>query len=334
MIIKRLRSAMERMEYQKLSIDINGMYLYFLINNHKVSVIFLTDYSHGDEIKKDIYADAIDRVKQTFHSKGYPEVESFHIFCTYNPQSVKEVCTVVKDFYIVDMMDNRLVIFENQGIERLGIRKLVEEVLEGNTVGKGFSICTIGIIAINILLFLIVEITGSSENTEHMLSWGAMYWPFVSKHHQYYRLFTHMFLHFGVNHIFNNMFVLAFIGSKLEVLVGKWKFLFIYFVSGVIAGLASMVYNMINGVLVVSAGASGAVFGVVGAIFSIVAINKGRVPNITTSQLILFLGLSLYGGFSSEQVDNIAHIGGLVAGAVLGMLCYWKINVKGSDKYL
>ena len=80
--------------------------------------------------------------------------------------------------------------------------------------------------AANILVFLLVELTGSSEDTSHMITWGAAYTPLISDG-QFYRLFTCMFLHFGFEHLFNNMLLLIFIGDYLERYVGKpatWRF--------------------------------------------------------------------------------------------------------------
>ena len=75
---------------------------------------------------------------------------------------------------------------------------------------------TAGLILLNILVFLIVEFTGSSQNTMHMLDCGAAFTPMIIQGGEYYRLFTCMFLHFGIEHLLNNMLVLFVLGSRLE----------------------------------------------------------------------------------------------------------------------
>ena len=93
---------------------------------------------------------------------------------------------------------------------------------------------TAGLILLNILVFLIVEFTGSSQNTMHMLDCGAAFTPMIIQGGEYYRLFTCMFLHFGIEHLLNNMLVLFVLGSRLEQVIGKIKFLLIYLIGGVL----------------------------------------------------------------------------------------------------
>jgi len=133
-----------------------------------------------------------------------------------------------------------------------------------------------------------------------------------------------MFLHFGADHLVNNMLVLYFIGDKLERIVGKVKYICIYFGSGLLAGIASLGYNMLKNNNIVSAGASGAIFGVVGAMAFIVLINKGRIKDFSQGQMVLFILLSLYGGLTSQGIDNVAHIGGLLTGIIFAAVLYRK----------
>ena len=80
-----------------------------------------------------------------------------------------------------------------------------------------------GLIILNLLVFLGVEGTGSALDTNHMLRWGAMYAPDIFQQGEYYRLITSMFLHFGIEHLLNNMLVLFVLGSRLEQVIGKNK---------------------------------------------------------------------------------------------------------------
>ena len=98
---------------------------------------------------------------------------------------------------------------------------------------------TAGLIFLNILAFVIVEITGSSQNTMHMLDWGAAYTPMIVQGGEYYRLFTCMFLHFGIEHLLNNMLVLFVLGSRLEQAIGKIRFLLIYLLGGLLGNVFS-----------------------------------------------------------------------------------------------
>lgn len=178
------------------------------------------------------------------------------------------------------------------------------------------------IILINIAIFLTVEFTGSSLNTQHMVNWGAAYTPWILQEHEYYRLLTCMFLHFGIRHLGNNMLVLFFVGDCLERSIGKIKYLLIYLLGGIGANIFSLGMEVYRQESVVSAGASGAVFAVIGALLYIVIRNRGRIENFTTRQLMILAALSLYHGVTSAGVDNAAHFGGLVCGFSLCVLLY------------
>mgnify|MGYP000057669267 FL=1 len=103
---------------------------------------------------------------------------------------------------------------------------------------------TAGLILLNILVFLIVEFTGSSQNTMHMLDCGAAFTPMIIQGGEYYRLFTCMFLHFGIYHIANNMLVLFVLGQRLEPVVGKIKFILIYLLGGLGGNIFSFIMEM------------------------------------------------------------------------------------------
>lgn len=184
------------------------------------------------------------------------------------------------------------------------------------------AIVNMGLVVINVLYFLYLEMAGSTENTEFMVSQGAMYAPYVLEHGEYYRLVTSIFMHFGINHIMNNMLILFILGDNLERALGHIKYLFFYLVCGVGANVVSMVFNASEARYVVSAGASGAIFGVIGGLLYAVARNRGRLEDLSTRQLLVMIALSLYFGFTSTGVDNIAHVSGLVIGIVMGTILY------------
>lgn len=140
------------------------------------------------------------------------------------------------------------------------------------------------------------------------------------KQGEWYRLFTCMFLHNGIEHIFNNMLVLAFIGSSVELEIGSRRYGVLYIGSGILAGCTSMVYNMLRNDMVVSVGASGAIFGTVGAMLCLVLFRKGRRAGYSVRQIAWMAFLSLYGGFTSQGVDNAAHIGGFIGGFLIALL--------------
>lgn len=178
------------------------------------------------------------------------------------------------------------------------------------------------IIVANIFYFLYLEVVGSSENSVFMIQHGALYAPAVVGNHEYYRLVTSVFMHFGINHIANNMLVLFVLGENMERALGSIKHLIFYLLCGVGANVVSLLVGMDD--RTVGAGASGAIFGVIGGLLYAVAVNKGQLEDLSTRQLVVTIALSLYFGFTSSGVDNVSHVAGLVIGIVLAVLLYRK----------
>ena len=189
-------------------------------------------------------------------------------------------------------------------------------------------ICTILLIAVNVIVFFILSFQGMTEDGVFMLEHGAMYVPLMVSQGEYGPLFTSIFLHFGFSHLMNNMVMLLVIGWNLELEIGKIKYLIIYFASGICGNAASAVWDIYTGDYAISAGASGAIFGITGALLYVAVRNRGQIGNVTGIGLVFMVALSLYYGFSSGGVDNFAHIGGLLSGFLLAVLLYWKRNRK------
>ncbi len=180
------------------------------------------------------------------------------------------------------------------------------------------------LILINVVIFLYMLLTGDPADGEYMYAHGADFWPDVVYRHQYYRLLTSAFLHFGPAHIFNNMIILGFIGDNLERALGSIKYLIFYLAAAIGSGIVSCIWDMYTQSYSISAGASGAIFGVVGGILVVLIENKGHLEDLNVRQVILFAGCSIYYGITSAGIDNAAHIGGFLIGALLALLMYRK----------
>ena len=180
---------------------------------------------------------------------------------------------------------------------------------------------TLILIAINVAVFFFTEAKGSTLDTEYMIKMGAAYEPLIIDGHEFYRLITHFFLHFGWDHLFNNMISLLVLGYATELVLGRVRFFCLYFLSGVGAGVASLVYNMMGSAdPSVSAGASGAIFGLSGALLILVIRgNRGR-RSTEVIRYLIYMALSLYSGFVDPSIDHMAHLGGFIFGALLCFL--------------
>lgn len=186
--------------------------------------------------------------------------------------------------------------------------------------------CTVALIVINVAVFFIMSLFGNTEDVMFMLEHGAMFEPLITEEHEYYRIITSMFLHFGIEHLLNNMVILGALGWNLELETGKIRFLIIYLASGIGGNLLSLYIGVSSAEYAVSAGASGAIFGLMGALLYVAARNRGRMGRISGKGVLFMIALSLYFGITSSGVDNAAHIGGLLCGFILAVILYRKKN--------
>ena len=201
----------------------------------------------------------------------------------------------------------------------------MEELLE---FLKSRGKITLSLVIVNILIFFVMDFWGSTEDGMFMLEHGALYAPWIVEKGEYYRLITCMFLHFGIEHVFSNMLTLIFLGDLLEKMIGKIRFLLIYFLGGLSGGLLSMARQMVIGDYAVSAGASGAVFAVMGALVFLVVRHKGRISGISSERLVFMALLTLADGFVNTGVDYMAHLGGMAAGFLLAAILVGRRRLK------
>lgn len=177
-------------------------------------------------------------------------------------------------------------------------------------------IVTYAIMGICILLFAMMYLFGNGSNdTYTLINFGANL-DLLTKGGEYYRLFTCMFLHIGIMHLLCNMYSLYIIGKEVESLYGKWKFLIIYTISGICGSILSLAFSPNT----VSAGASGAIFGLLGALLYFGYYYRTYLGATIKSSVLPVIIINLIIGFLSPGIDNAAHIGGLVAGILLSMM--------------
>ena len=186
------------------------------------------------------------------------------------------------------------------------------------------------LIAANILYFVFLSLQGRTEyDMDMMLRFGAMYEPLVLEKHEYYRFLTACFMHFGIEHLVSNMLVLFVVGGNLERALGHVKYLLFYLLAGLGANVISFFWHLQTAEFVISAGASGAVFGVVGGLLFAIVRNRGRLEDLSLRQMLVMIVLSVYLGMSEGNVDNAAHIGGLVCGFLLAAVLYRPVRGSG-----
>jgi rhomboid protease GluP len=183
---------------------------------------------------------------------------------------------------------------------------------------KDFFVTPI-LLNINILIFILMVATGVNffiPDSESLLNWGANFRP-ITLEGQSWRLLTACFLHIGIFHLLLNMYALLYIGVLLEPYLGKTRFLAAYLITGIAASITSLWWND----LTISAGASGAIFGMYGVFLALLTTNllDKSVKKTFLTSIAVFVGYNILNGLKPNSgIDNAAHIGGLLSGLMVG----------------
>ena len=187
-------------------------------------------------------------------------------------------------------------------------------------------IVTYIIMAICIILFILMELSGGSTNSQTLLKYGANLDVLV-KNGEYYRLFTCIFLHIGIMHLLCNMYSLYIIGREVENLFGKIKYIIIFILSGIFGSIMSLAFTHNT----ISAGASGAIFGLLGALLYFGMHYRTYLGEAIKRSIIPIIVVNLIIGFFAEGIDLAAHIGGLVGGVLVAMMVGVPDKSKAKD---
>ena len=219
--------------------------------------------------------------------------------------------------------------------------KLTEEINEKNKkeatrVDEVFSkkkpIITYALIISNIIMFLMTMLSGGnlfdiSPNLLYEFG-GLVNYGHMSSPIELYRLITSMFLHAGIIHLAFNLYALYILGPQLESFFGKIKYILIYLLSGIIGGLTSMIFQQDT---VVSVGASGAIFGLIGAFIFFGYHHRVYFGTVIKSQIIPLLLINLVLGFTMSGINMFAHLGGLIGGVLSAKAVGVKYKTTTSD---
>ncbi|MDE7271829.1 MAG: rhomboid family intramembrane serine protease [Lachnospiraceae bacterium] len=206
---------------------------------------------------------------------------------------------------------------------------------------RSYSV-TMAIVAINIIGYILCTQMG-----EAVYNIGSMNAEKILVEKEYYRFITSIFLHADIDHIVSNMIYLVGLGQMIEQMIGHVRFAILYLLSGFGAGIFSILYAVLTGDIYDAVGASGAIFGLIGALFILLVLrdlrrraqrrsvgtdtvseqvngfngNGRRAPNgyesISVGKMVFVVAYMIYSGTRAARIDNAAHVGGLVCGLLL-----------------
>lgn len=265
-----------------------------------------------EQLPVDDYEDAISST-QTSAAKQLGEVS--HLLIT--EQSVEdELEVILKKFEIDDISNFRQLLYAGEPWLLNSLANYLYNRTEKRKkiVNHGKPYFTYLFLAIQCLLFLLMELSGGSQNIETLIRFGAKYNVLIDDG-QWWRFITPIFLHIGFMHLLMNSVALYLIGIQVEKIYGSVRFFFIYMSAGIAGVYASYLMN-----LSISAGASGAIFGCFGALLYVAIIYKDVLSKELMSSVIGIIGINLVFGILMSNVDNAGHIGGLIGGIIVAIL--------------
>lgn len=347
MVFGQLEHALIEQGFEKVLTNLPEFSFFFRMENTCVNVLYVIDYKQGVYITQDQYVHIKEKIHDFFRAKGITNVHILSLVICADSLQAKQLCENDSFCWIIDPLENKLIIFENQVMDFYGIKNVLEKFLydlsnsyfDENTISEEDSIdgdfhgertltplVNIALVSIDVILYVICTFTG-----DLLYNIGTFGVKDLIENGEWYRLFTSMFLHADIQHLVSNMLILYYIGNVVEKRIGHFPYIIIYFLSGLAGNIFSAGYELFSNNYVSSLGASGAVFGIEGAMLMMAILNKGKITEITAGRLAFAIAFSLYCGFTSSYVNNMAHIGGVLMGfAAVGI--FWLFS-GASRKY-
>ena len=354
-ILGRMERYFIGCEYATVDLHSEKMSLFYTVRDNCAYLVWMIENTAIVDMDRTRYMSYYQTILNRFQSQGFQTVQMLTLFATSNSAKVKELADGTA-FWIADEVYGRLIVYENQMEDYLGLRSMIEQNLHfGADIRNADGIQQKGIVEsthssnqkndkaeaglkgqrlkfgvfvlqqcrylITFVLIISNAVIFFLENDDLLNRFGN-YWRDVLDGGEYYRLITSCFLHQDTEHIISNMLILLLIGMELEKRMGHIWFGVTYLLSGVLASVASCWYHWYMKEEALCIGASGAIYGIMGAVILMIFLEE-RNENMTSIRvrLCFFVAYMFYGIYSSEgNIDNAAHVGGFVAGTIIVLL--------------
>ena len=321
------------LNYDVISRDKDDAEIWLVHKRKQSVVIFRKDVSTTQEVRfdKSRILDHQDDLAQKIGFK--PSSYNFYYFTDreFSEEKISENNPIKLNFFIIKNEEDIKQITPNFVIHKMLINNNDKKtyshyrlkVLTNNPLDKHmhrFTPATYLLIIINVVIWLCMILYLNRFSDVKLLDVGGLV-HFNVVHGEWYRLITSMFLHFNFEHILMNMLSLFIFGKIVESIVGSWRMLIIYFISGLFGNFVSLSFNTST----ISVGASGAIFGLIGAIFAIMYLSKTfdkKVIGQLLIALVILVGLSLF----MSNINIMAHLGGFIGGLLITLIGYYFKN--------
>ena len=345
-IQRKIACILQEQGYEKWQTYLSGNAVYVRFEQRIICAVavFTAFRAEGDEETQsesqkvqscNDVMDAAEEIAQRFHcSKGDVHILSL-IICDRVTRSLREA----EDPYcwIIDRTANKLLVYEDRASDFYGLRRVIEQGLTEEDVQSSTSglnkrtispesqklysetverlrkvPVTVALLITNVIIFLLCAFW--PDTAAILYGTGMLQASAVLQQGEYWRAITSMFLHADTAHLFSNMIMLLFVGEGIERIMGSLHYLLLYLLSGLLGNALSLAIDVAHGANGMSLGASGAVFGVMGAMLLLVFVQRRRFQKEVVLRVALGVGCCLYNGFVTAGINNAAHVGGMAGG--------------------
>lgn len=337
-IYNQICHLFEQYNYQVFPTDSEQVKMYGTFSGGCLYLINVIQLDEGYTYSKELFAYYKDITSRQFGHVNASKIILLNLLITKKPMEIYESINYMPDFdqdlidiqWLIHQEESKLIIPKEQVKKVLGLERDLKRLLEvgeesitgPKTIYKDHKTpyITYSLMVINICFWILLEISGGSRNHEALIRYGAILSQTFFTGQEYYKLLTSMFLHIGLMHLLYNLFGLYIFGSRIELYMKPWKFLVIYIGAGLTGGMLSVAVDYLMGHATIAAGASGAIYGVMGALLVYTKIYRRHFEGLNTYIILLMIVVGFGMGIMTPGVGNLAHLGGLMGGALISLL--------------
>lgn len=332
MIFEKIIDYFSHREFQRIPTDCENVKMYVTYQKSCIYLINLIQLDNQYTMDKDKYVQYKEVTKRQLVQDFSDRVILLNIILTQETDALRNELDIPPQLeeefidicWLIDTNEKELVIPKRQIKNVIHLEKDLRDLLSDKEPERmvlekreGLPIITYGLIAMNAIIWLLLEQAGGSLNSETLLRFGALYTPYIMKYKEFWRLITANFIHIGASHLFFNCFSLYIFGSRLEMYLSRTKYLVIYLGAGIFGSAFSLCANLITDNYAISAGASGAIYGLIGSIIVCSYAGRKALDGLNSYIMVLYFISGMAVSFVSLNVDSSAHLGGFIGGILL-----------------
>ncbi len=330
-IFEILTSYFNARHFQSIPTDIDNVSMFATYQKSSLYLVNLIALGKDYVFDRERYEQYRNTTRAQFAKVNADKVILLNIMIVDDPSVVYDhvdyTPNLEEDFvdvhWIVDSKEKDLVIPDKQLKSVLGLEKPIKELVTTGmqefyelTRTRKPSHVSFFFILINVVMWIILEYNGGSTNMETLLRLGAINVDLIQTTGEYWRLISSVFLHIGFAHLAYNVFALYIFGSRLEKYINIGQYIFIYLFAGLLGGLFSYGGSLLMGTNIVAAGASGAIYGLLGAILILSKASGQSIDGLNSYMMWMIFIFGIVYSVISPSVDAFAHIGGFIGGLI------------------